>query len=214
VLVCAAVAADINATVAQAQGNLVALVRTDLIPSDPDALLELVRHALEDDTGIAGGTVRDTSGRLIAGGLVLNPDTVASVLLEGLPLGNAGYMGRGSLAQELSAVGMDCVVMRKQVFDASGGLNAECGFSQAGGVAFCLGLRENQLGVIWCPGAVWTDTSGRPTPHETHLLQVFLNRFGQKYAQWLACDPAYHPLLDAKRADFSLQALIEKPQNQ
>lgn len=138
---------------------------------------------------------------------MLNPKSVATVLLQGLPHGNPGYMGRGSLAQELSAVSIDCVVMRKQIFTASGGLDKEFGLSQVGAVAFCLRLRENQLRVIWCPEALWTVTAGSPTLHETHQQQTFLTRFGQKYALWLACDPAYHPLLDAERADFSLQVL-------
>jgi len=204
---CAAEGAAINATVAQAKGTLVALVRANLIPTLPGSLLELVRHALEAETGIAGGAVRDTHGRLISGGFVLSTKTVASVLLNGLPLGNAGYMGRGILAQELSAVAMDCVVMRKQVFDTSGGLDVDYGITQLGAVAFCLGLRKEKLKVIWCPDAAWTDATGIATPSEMHQHPTFLSQFGQQCARWLDRDPAYHPLLDAQRADFSLRVL-------
>lgn len=209
VLQCTADAGAINAVMAQAQGTLVALVRADLVPSGPAALLELARHALEDGTGMAGGTVRDASGTLVAGGLVLNPRTIASVLLRGLPQGHPGYMGRGLLAQELSALSMDCVVVRKQVFEACGGLDAELGISQSGAVAWCLRLREQGLRVVWCPDAVWAETAvrGLPTLGQLRVEQrIFMGRFGRKYAHWLERDPAYHPLLDAAMADFSLRA--------
>lgn len=208
VLQCTADAGDINAAISRAQGTLVALMRVDLEPSGPQALLELVRHAMEDGTGIAGGTVRDASGQLVTGGLVLNLRTVASVLLQGLPHGHPGYMGRGLLAQELCAVSMDCVVSRKQVFEACGGLDTELGVSQIGAVAFCLRMREQNLRVVWLPEATWSETViPVQTSPGTLLAQqrIFMARFGKKYANWLQHDPAYHPLLDATRADFSLR---------
>lgn len=206
VLNCKADASAINAAIARAQGTLVALVRADLVPTNPDALLELARHALEEGTGVAGGTVRGPSGALMAGGLVLNPGTVASVLLPGLPLGHAGYMGRGLLAQELSALSLDCAVLRKQVFTVLGGLDNELGISQTGSVAWCLRLREHGLKVVWCPDATWScDHTGRapgPTRAERAYFDAHLR---MRYQAWLAHDPAYHEALCKEPADFTLR---------
>lgn len=103
---------------------------------------------------------------------------------------------------------MDCVVSRKQVFEACGGLDTELGVSQIGAVAFCLRMREQNLRVVWLPEATWSETViPVQTSPGTLLAQqrIFMARFGKKYANWLQHDPAYHPLLDATRADFSLR---------
>jgi len=207
VLSCPDNAKAINSAVAAAQGTLVALVRAEVKPSNPASLTELVGYALEARTGAAGGTVRTTSGGLVSGGLVLNQTCIASTLHPGLPEGNHGYMGRGFLAQELSAVAMTCVVFRKEVFIAHGGFDADLGISPAGAAAWCLRLREMGLRMIWCPGAAWSMSDGYSQPSTTQTAlqrQIFMGRYGHQYANWLLQDPAYHPLLDATAADFSL----------
>nr|WP_315488475.1 glycosyltransferase [uncultured Rhodoferax sp.] len=197
----------LNTVIASAKGKLVALVRAGLKPTKPAALAELVGYALEARTGAAGGTVRIPSGGLISGGLVLNQANITSTLHLGLPEGNHGYMGRGFLAQELSAVAMDCVVLRKEVFISHGGFDADLGISPIGAAAWCLRLRELGLRVIWCPDAAWLATEDYRPPSTTQIAlqrQIFMNRYGGQYANWLLRDPAYHPLLDATAADFSL----------
>ena len=207
VLICPDNAQALNATIASAQGKLVALVRAGLRPTNPKALAELVGYALEARTGAAGGTARTPTGGLVSGGLVLNQANIASTLLTGLPDGNHGYMGRGFLAQELSAIAMDCVVLRKEVFMAHGGFDADLGISPIGATTWCLRLREVGLRVIWCPDAAWLATEEYRPPSTTQIAlqrQIFMNRYGRQYATWLLRDPAYHPLLDATAADFSL----------
>ncbi len=207
VLTCVDHAAAINTTIAAAQGTLVALVRSDVQPSSPAALSELIGYALEPKTGAAAGTARDLSGRLVSGGLVLNQANIASVLQKDLPIGNHGYMGRGFLAQELSALAMDCVVLRKEVFLAHGGFDADLGVSAVGAAAWCLRLRELGYRMVWCPDAAWTVSSRQQRPSNTQPAlqrQIFMSRYGHMYANWLLRDPAYHPLLDPTAADFSL----------
>lgn len=207
VLRCGADAAAIDAAVARATGRFVALIRADLAPSAPDALRELLGYAAESGTGVAGGTVRAASGALRAGGLLLHPAQVATVLFHGLPAGHAGYMGRSQLAQELSAVSLDCVVFRKEILAQGGGLDADLGCSDPGAVAWCLRLRDQGLKVIWVPQAEWREPAGRPgARNDEAARRRFIERYGPARGERLACDPAYHPQLDALAADFSLAA--------
>lgn len=46
---------------------------------------------------------------------------VAEVVHRGLPKGDAGYFDRAILAQELSAVGAACVLVRRSVYLEVGG---------------------------------------------------------------------------------------------
>ncbi len=207
VLRCASEPSAISATIAAAQGELVALLRSDLYPANRESLSELVGHALQAQTGVAAGTVRDQMGALLSGGLVLNPSTIASVLHKNLPDGNHGYMGRGLLAQELSAVSLNCVVVRKDIIEQMGGFDPDLGVGALGAVAWCLQLREAGYRVVWCPNAVWTATAtGIATDADSTPAQrsVFKARYAKQSAAWLQKDPAYHPLLDPVAADFSL----------
>ena len=207
VLNCTDNAAALNACIAAAKGTLVALIRSDISPRDPSALSELIGYAQEEKTGAVAGTVRDTWGQLQCGGLILCQTNIASVLHKNLTLSSHGYMGRGFLAQELSALTMDCIVFRKDVFVAHGGFDADLGVSPEGAVAWCLRLREQGYRMIWCPQASWvSSTATKPhSPTQVELRrQFFMNRYGNQYANWLLRDPAYHPAFEANNGDFAL----------
>jgi len=201
---------SINDAFKKSRGEVVALVRADLTPVNAESLSALIRHAMEDETGLAGGTVRNAVGALVTGGLVLHPDKIASVLFHNLPHGHSGYMGRGALDQELSALSLDCVAMRREVAQLCGGLDEDLGLSLPGCVVFCLRLGEHNLRRIWCPEAVWMEHAGKiPTVRKqtAQHRELFLRRFGLRFAPLLQRDPFYHPALDAARANFSLKAL-------
>lgn len=207
VLNCDSQGASINAAVAAAKGPLVALVGAHLRPQEPAALLDLAGHALEAGMGAAAGTVRDTAGMLAAGGLVLNPTTIASVLHRHLPAGSHGYAGRGSLPQELSALNLDCIVFRKEVFTLHGGLDPDLGMDTLGAVAWSLRLRDDGYKLVWYPGANWNALiePSAQLPADAELKRkLFVERYGERSAKWLDRDPAYHPRLDPVAADFSL----------
>lgn len=207
VVLCPASGDAINKAIAAARGDVIALIRGDLTPSEPSALSELIGHAVESGTGVAGGSVRDSSGLLLTGGYILNPSRIASILHKNLPPGNQGYLSRGYLAQELSAIAMECVVARKAVFQAHGGFDDVLGITMPGAVEWCLRLRKAGLRVVWIPEARWTTNSSSAdfdtTPAD--LCNAFRGQYGETYAQWLEHDPAYHRLLNAEQADFSQQ---------
>lgn len=205
---CAQDAASINAAIAASQGEVVALIRSDLTPSSPSALSELIGHALQTDVGAAAGTVRCPSGNLQSGGFILNSDTIASVMHKDLPFGNHGYCGRAHLAQELTAVSMDCVVLRKEIFDTHGGFDPDLDVGRLGAVAWCLRLRGKGIRVVWCPEANWTTLlSGQEQSPSDALKdqQLFLHRYAQGFSGWLKKDPAYHPSLNPVTANFALR---------
>ncbi|WP_209398173.1 glycosyltransferase family 2 protein [Rhodoferax sp. AJA081-3] len=120
-------------------------------------------------------------------------------------VGNHGYMGRGFLAQELSAVAMDCVVLRKEVFITHGGFDADLGISPAGAAAWCLRLREMGLRMIGAltPRGAHPMTTVIRRPHRRPCKrQIFMSRYGHQYANWLLQDPAYHPCSTLLRRIF------------
>jgi hypothetical protein len=137
---------------------------------------------------------------MISGALVLNDETIASVMMKGLPPGNAGYMGRAALAQELSAIASDCMVMRTSVYKKVGGWSTAFDIGNVGAAEWAMRVRAAGLKVTWIPESVWTypHTDLRGDSHMSADIVKFKNKFPKKIV-----DEAYHRALDAVAADFS-----------
>jgi len=191
----------------EAKGGLVAIVRSGLVPETDTCLSSMAGWAADDDVGMVAGTVRTHDGTLAAGGLVLHPQLGCTPLLPGLPKGNPGYMGRGTLTQELSAVAWDCIMLRRSVLVAIGGPDALLGGGNLAATAFCLQLRSAGLKVLWCPEASW---SAPAAYHREKTTRAQRARFDQHvrpmHHALLQRDPAYHPALRSLPADFTLKA--------
>lgn len=192
----------------EAAGTLVALVHADLEPVDRESLRELSRFAARPGTGAAGGAVRDDAGRMLHGGLVLNPRTLAVSMHGGRGEDDPGYMGRAQLAQEVSALAFDCVVLRREVLDT---LPPALTHRVGAWVAASLALRRAGEVLIWSPRARWRASAAYrdslqdawPT-HDRMQADPTLQDWATANADWLERDPAYHPALDAATANFGL----------
>jgi glycosyltransferase involved in cell wall biosynthesis/LmbE family N-acetylglucosaminyl deacetylase len=185
--------ASLETAVANSSGDLICIVQSGLRPASVEDLLVLAQYARESGTGIAAGTVRNNSGLLVSGGLILNAENSASILLAGLQDWDPGYMGRGALSQELSAVSLHCVVIRKDVLNTLVNTCSTWDSSMASALAVCQQIRACNLRVIWCPHSNWHGS-----------LQVSAPMLG---AQALALDLYYHPVLDPYKGDFSISRL-------
>ena len=209
VMACAPNGNALQRALAQAPGDLVAIAPVAAFTEHhAEALQQLAGWAGDPDVGLAGGCLRNAAGLLLKGGLVLNPSTVASTLMHHSPRHNVGYLGRGELPQELSAVSMGCVVVRKSVLQEHRGPDPLLGMTDLAATEWCLRLREAGLKTVWCPEAEWTPPPGAlrhlGSPSRAQRSH-FEAQYRSRYDLWLHDDPAYHRALDAKEADFSLR---------
>lgn len=205
VIDCAPSGVDLNNALKNAQGNLIAIMHAGLQAEHTDALCNLASWATDPNTGLVAGTIRNESGILISGGLILNDISICTTLLKGLPRHNVGYMGRGMLAQELSAVSMDCLVFRKEIVDCFGGPLEALGLGDLAAIEWSLRLRTHGLKIVWCPQSSWV--LRRATyrfKHSQAERSYFDLHVRSRCQQWLAHDPAYHEALRKMPADFSL----------
>lgn len=206
ITVCAPTGEDLCKALNQCQGDLIAIFRSGLQPDHTDALIELASWAVDPDVGMVAGTVRNGSGLLISGGLILNNTSVCATLLKGLPRQSIGYMGRGALPQELSAVSMDCVIIRKEIVARLGGPLAQLGLGDLAATEWCLRLREQGLKIVWCPQASWTQHSTRYRDKPNRDARIYFDAHVRpRYQRWLSHDPAYHVAFNTLPADFTLR---------
>lgn len=197
-----------NAAVAQAKGELVALVNNDIEVITPDWLSEMVSIALQPGVGAVGARLWYPDMTLQHAGVILGIGGIAAHSHRGMPSGREGYGGRAGLIQSFSAVTAACLVIRKSIYEQVGGfdeVNLQVAFND---VDFCLRLREAGYRNVWTPYAELmhheSATRGKDlSPEKRARFEREVAYMHQRWDHILQNDPAYSPNLMLAREDFS-----------
>lgn len=197
-----------NAAVAQAEGEVVALVNNDVEVLTPGWLSEMVGIALQPDVGAVGARLWYPDRTLQHGGVVLGMGGIAAHAHKGLPAGLNGYAGRAALIQGFSAVTAACLVIRRSVYQAVGGLDEHNLGVAFNDVDFCLRLREAGYRNVWTPYAELihheSATRGQDlSPEKKARFDRERDFMRQRWGDWIGHDPAYSPNLTLDAEDFS-----------
>lgn len=197
-----------NAAVRVAKGEFICLLNNDIEVITSSWLTEMVSIGLQPGVGAVGARLWYPDDRLQHGGVILGIKGVAGHSHKGLPRSNRGYMGRAALIQSLSAVTGACLLVRKQVFEAVGGLDEENLKIAFNDVDFCLRLQEAGFRNVWTPYAELYHHESATRGYEDTPEKAA--RFGRErrfmQARWgelLLQDPAYNPNLTVDHEDFS-----------
>jgi O-antigen biosynthesis protein len=197
-----------NAAVKVAKGELIGLVNNDIEVISPDWLEELVSHALRPGVGAVGARLWFPDGTLQHGGVVLGLGGVAGHVHMGIGRDQLGYQGRAALTQNLSAVTAACLVVKKSIFEAVGGLNEQDLAVAFNDVDFCLRVREAGYRNVWTPFAelYHYESASRgyeDTPEKQQRFSKEVAYMHQRWGKLLQTDPAYNPNLTLHGEDFS-----------
>jgi glycosyltransferase involved in cell wall biosynthesis len=197
-----------NAAVAQAQGELVALVNNDIEVITPDWLSEMVSIALQPGVGAVGARLWYPNMTLQHAGVILGVGGIAAHAHRGMPAGREGYGGRAGLIQSFSAVTAACLVIRKSIYEQVGGFDGvhlQVAFND---VDFCLRVREAGYRNVWTPYAELmhheSATRGKDlSPEKRARFEREVAYMRERWGELLENDPAYSPNLMLAREDFS-----------
>lgn len=197
-----------NAAVAQASGEIVALLNNDIEVISPEWLSEMVSHALRPGVGAVGAKLWYPNDTLQHGGVTLGVGGVAAHAHRLMGKGHNGYFGRAALTQGLSAVTAACLVIRKSTYQQVGGLNETDLAVAFNDVDFCLRVREAGYRNIWTPLAELyhheSATRGSDeTPEKQRRFNSEVQYMLQRWGDLLQNDPAYSPNLTLGGDDFS-----------
>jgi GT2 family glycosyltransferase len=199
-----------NAAARVARGQVLGLINNDIQVVAADWLREMVGEVMRPQVGAVGALLLYPDGRIQHAGVLLGIGGVAAHPWCGWPRTCTGQMGRLQLAQELSAVTGACLLVRRDAFDAVGGLD------EALPVAFndvdlCLRLRAAGYRNVWTPHAVLVHaesaTRGADTsPDQRARLAREAAFMRARWGALLQDDPAYNPNLSLEGDAFSLAA--------
>lgn len=148
-----------NAAVREVAGDIVVLLNNDIDVIDGGWLREMASLAMRPEVGAVGAKLLYGDGRIQHAGVVLGVGThaggpgVAGHFGLSTHSSDIGYYGQFGLTRELSAVTGACLALRKEVYQAVGGMDAEHLPVSFNDVDLCLRIREHGLRVIWTPFA-------------------------------------------------------------
>ncbi len=185
--------------VERSHGEVLMLLSPDVAVGTGDWMETLVVEALRSEVGAVGPLVLDPSGMLIRHvGVSLGVgDAVAVRILEGEDLA-----ARLSIAQhmqvyvqrDVSAVSDLCLVLRREVWDAMGGLTAQYG--PYASVDLCCRIREAGLRVIYTPCAElkqMRNTDAHPSESARAARVKARKQFVARWPHLLERDPYRNP---------------------
>ena len=193
--------AAINNWAAQkASGHLLCLLNNDVEPIEPGWLLKMVGHALRPEVGAVGAKLLYPDGRIQHAGVLLD-GVAARHFYCGWARNSAGYANRARLTQNYSAVTAACLVVRRQVWDEIGGMDAGNFPVAFNDVDFCLRVEQHGFRNLWVPDSelYHRESASRGkdnTPDRQARFQVEVARFGERWGSLLANDPAWNPNLE------------------
>ena len=201
-----------NLGVSQASGEYVLLLNNDTEVISVNWLEELLMYAQREDVGAVGGKLYYADKTIQHAGVVigLGAHRTAGHTHYKQPRQNLGYMGRLCYAQNVSAVTGACLMVKKKVYEAAGGLDESFAVS-LNDVDFCLKLREKGLLNVFTPFAelYHYESASRgldDTGEKAERYNAESAHFREKWKKALAAgDPYYNPNFSLDRSDFSLK---------
>ncbi|MGE8064029.1 glycosyltransferase [Pseudomonas sp. NPDC089569] len=184
-----------NFAVKQAAGDYVVLLNPYTVITQGQWLAEMLNHAQRPEVGVVGAKLFNPDGRVLHAGLILGLQGPAGAPFYGETLQAAGYMFRLQTAHNFSAVGGDCLMVRKAVFEAAGGLDDQDLAQSLNEVDLCLRIGQQGYLVVWTPYAQLA-LGGQPVlPAQAGDQARSEGEQEIFYKRWLpivARDPAYN----------------------
>lgn len=196
-----------NMAVQQSRGDIVAFLNPDILVLNSDWLSRLAGYFSRSEVGLVGPKIINQDAKVIGAGMVLGMNGNIGRIFEGESSAAAGYLNRLLVANNMSALTHECLLVRKDVFLAASGFNVDSfanGFSEAD-----LALRLSQNGYCHVLASnitvVCLDSGSVSNRESDYSLQERL------YEHWLPSlnsDPAYNRNLSRHSPGFELSPYL------
>ena len=205
-------AARMNAAVKQAGCDYIAFLEGNLECADGDWIEEMLMFAQQDGIGAVGGKVYFADRTLRQAGLVIGLGRKRLVGRSHFRMqeGNSGYFGQLAIAGNVSAVSLECMMVKRERFEQVGGFDVNYE-DVLFDVDLCLKLTERGYRHVFTPFALFR--GGQPGGYmldygveSSHYRQDA----GQLRAKWTERlerpDPYYNVNLTLEHSDCRIRS--------
>ena len=195
-----------NSAVAEhARGTYVVLMNSDVEVITPNWIELLLGHAQQPDVGAVGAKLLYPADTIQHAGVIIGGEAIAFHAHKHLPAAHPGYIYRLQLAHDVSAVTGALLMVRKDLYETVGGMDAINLPIAYNDIDFCLRLREaGYRNIVEPRGVAYHRESLTRTPdpqRESDARTYFLARHARILAEG---DPYYNPNLALWVEDFRL----------
>lgn len=199
-----------NFGAAAAKGAYFLLLNNDTEMIDGGCIRELLGYCMREDVGAVGAKLLYEDGTIQHAGVILGFGGTAGHAFIGKSRSDTGYFGRILCAQNYSAVTAACMMTKRSVFEAVGGLTGELAVA-FNDVDYCLKVREYGKLVVYDPYAELFHYESRSRGYEDSPekverfngeTKILLDRWREVIE---AGDPCYNRNLTLDNSDFSLR---------
>ncbi|WP_039056701.1 glycosyltransferase [Enterobacter sp. Bisph1] len=196
-----------NMAIHESQGDIVVFMNPDMLIVESDWLRSLVAYFVRPEIGLVGPKIIDQDARVIGAGMVLGMNGSVGRIFEGESTAAAGYLNRLQLANNISALTHECLLVRKNVFLELSGFNSNdfaAGYSE---VDLALRLSQNGYCHVFVPSVrvVCLQTASGSYRESDASLQ---ERLYEKWLPSLHSDPAYNRNLSRHSPGFELSPYL------
>jgi glycosyltransferase involved in cell wall biosynthesis len=196
-------AESFNQAVSASSGEILCFVDSRLSPLSKDWLQELISFAIQKEIGAVGGKILASGETILSCGFVIGFDGLAGAAFESLPTDTDRNLFRARVVNNFSAVSVNCMAVRRENFEKTGGFDAENLPDSLFDADFCLRLGEQNLRTIFTPYAEFVQTekfdlSVKPSAKESEF-------FRSKWQNVIEQDPFYNPNLSLCGETFTIK---------
>ena len=197
-----------------ASGELLGLLNNDVEVINPDWLTEMVSHAIRPDIGAVGAKLFYTDGYVQHAGVVVGLGGLAGHVHRLFPRDHPGYAGRAVLTQNFSAITAACLIVRRELFIAIGGLDEQHLTIAYNDVDLCLKISAAGYRNLWTPYAQlyhhesYSRGDDQATPEKRNRFNKEKDFMWRRWQTDITPDPYYSPNLTTDNETF---AITHKP---
>ncbi len=204
----------VNRGVSKATGEFVLMMHDDALVVQGNWLSRLVANGQRRGVGVVGARLVGADQRVSHAGLVLGLAGTVGRVGAGAALEDAGYLSRLQVTQDVSAVSGACLLIRRDLLDEVGGLDAGRFPELFADADLCLRVAERGLRTVWTP---FVTLVGSALPQAVGVGEAAREKdaLHERWLPRLASDPAFNPnlsLIDkAVAVETELDVTWERP---
>ncbi len=190
---------SLNKAVQIAEGSVLCFLNTSTVPLKNDWLKELTSHALRNDIGAVGAKIYYPDTTIKHAGFLLGINNGIGISHHHFPKISTGNFVRLQVTQNFCAVSIDCLTIKKELFESVEGFDTTNFPNQYGDVDLCLRLKEKGFRNVWTPWAEFTQPEDYKSNDEDEL-----NSLKKRWKPFFDNDPYFNPNFSNETDNFSL----------
>ncbi len=187
-----------NVASTEAKGEYLVLLSAEAEVFNANWLDAMLNQAQRPEVGIVGAKLMDIHGVTTQAGLVLGLNGDIGSVFVGERKDAKGYLNGHQVEQNYSAVSGACLMIRKDVFEAVGGLDEEHFEEAFGDIDLCLKVADAGYLTVWTPQAQLLHPG--VLPEATQARAALRDKWQARFEQ----DSAYNQNLALTGKGFTL----------